>query len=185
MALVLGQEWYRDLGTIHNYLFEGEGVDSAPVTAAEIPERLAVNTIRAGFGDGVDHPAGRAAVLRGVVRAVDLEFLNRSFTGGIAYARPAAFLTEECLVVVRAIHCVVVEQPGNPAEADEAEAAIRHRTRCSEGEKGPAAAVDRQILDRRLIDVGADVGAVGHHHGSFALNFDDRGLRRDAQRGVN
>ena len=54
---------------------------------------------------------------------------------------------------------VVVVEAGDAAVADEAEVAVVGHAGAEEHEVLPAAAVDRQVLDRRLADDVADVGA--------------------------
>src|SRR5260370_31580719 len=76
MPLVFRQKRNVCAYSIYDYLFEGERIDGPPVAAAVIPERLSVDLIRSALGDGVYHAAGGAAIFRGVVRTVDLEFLN-------------------------------------------------------------------------------------------------------------
>src|SRR6266478_40599 len=138
MALVGREKW--DLGgcPVADHLFEGERVDGSKVAGAVVPEGLAVELVTAALGDGVDHAAGGAAVLGGIVGRVDLEFLDGGFAGGIADAGAAAFFAEERLIVVGTVHRVVVEQAGNSAEAYETKAAIRHRAGRAQRESRPA-----------------------------------------------
>src|SRR5260221_13047581 len=117
--------------------------------------------IGAALGDGVDYAACGAAVLRGVVGRVDLKLLDGGFAGGIADARAAALFAEESLIVVGTIHRVVVEQARDPAKANQTKSAIGHGAGGAEREGGPATAIDGQIFDRSVGDIGGEVGAVG------------------------
>src|SRR5258708_813358 len=101
-----------------------------------------MDLVAAAFGDGIDHAAGGTPVLGGIVGSIDLEFLDGGFAGGIADASAAALFTEERLIVVSAVDRIVVQQPGNAAEAHETETAIGDCTGGAQREGGPAAAID-------------------------------------------
>src|SRR5712692_1763627 len=85
-----------------------EGVGGAPVVVAIVEVGLTVVLICAALSDRVDDGAGGAAVLGGIVRGIDLKFLDGSLGSGVADARTAAFLAEKRLVVVGAINGVVI-----------------------------------------------------------------------------
>ncbi len=119
--------------------------------------------------DGVDDAAGRAAVLGRVARRVDLKLADGRLADRVADARAAALLGEERLVVVAAVDGVVIQQTRDAAERDEAEGAVGHRAGREDGVVRPAAAVDRQVVDRSLVDVGREV---------LLLGVDDRSLAR-------
>src|SRR6185369_5984330 len=103
------------------------------------------------------HAASGTAVLRRVARRVDLKLANRSLADRVADARAAAFFGEERLVVVAAVDRVVVKQTGDAAEANQAKRAVGNSARRQQRKVRPAAAVDWQLVDRRLVDVGREV----------------------------
>ena len=72
-----------------------------------------------------------------------------------------ALLSEERLRVVAAVHRVVVQQSRDPPEADEPEIAVWRRPRRHQRERRPAPRVRREVRDRRLIDVGGEIGLLG------------------------
>jgi len=94
--------------------------------------------------------------------------------------RPRSSL-KKSLVVVRAVDRVVVEQAGNSAEADQAETAIGYGAGRAECEGGPAAAVDGEIVDRGVVDVSAEVGAIGGDDGEFRGGHDRFGESLDTE----
>src|SRR6266404_5857716 len=75
----------------------------APLVVAVIEVGLAMELVRAGFGDGVDHSPGGAAVFRGIVRSVYLKLLHGRLGDGVPDARAAALFGKERLVVVAAV----------------------------------------------------------------------------------
>ena len=74
--------------------------------------------VRSALGDGIDHAAGGAPVLRRIVRSVHLEIGNRIQAQGIRDTGAPAFLTEEELVVVSAVHGAVVRVAVYAAEIE-------------------------------------------------------------------
>jgi hypothetical protein len=69
-----------------------------------------VEGVAAGPGDGVDDAAGGAAILRRIVRGVDLELLDADWRNREGSAGAAAGLRVVGLVVVGAVDGVVVQQ---------------------------------------------------------------------------
>src|SRR6266404_6185466 len=184
MAFVGREKWDLRGYPVADDLFERERVDGSKVAGAVVPEGLAVELVAAALGDGVDHAAGGAAVLGGIVGRVDLEFLDGGFAGGVADAGAAALFAEERLVVVGAVDRVVVEQAGNAAETYQTKAAIRHRAGRAQRESRPASAVDGEIVDRGVVDVGAEVRAIGGDNGELGGGDDGFGHGLDAERGI-
>src|SRR5437764_15278800 len=118
--------------------------------------------IRAALRDRVDHSAGGPPVFCGVVRSVHLKFLNGSLGAGIADARAAALFGKEGLIIVAAVHRVVVEQCAHAAEADESKTVdVIHCAGSEKNEIRPAAAVDGEVANGRLIDSGSEFGGDG------------------------
>src|SRR5947207_8911811 len=109
--------------------------------------------VRAALGNGVNHSAGRAAVLRRVIRSVHLELANRSLAGYVAKTGAAFFFGEEGLIVIATIDGVVVQQSRNSAEADQAEVTIRDGTWSQQPKIRPARTSDGQVVNFGLIDV--------------------------------
>ena len=92
---------------------------SAQIDIAVVKEKLAVKFVGAALGHGIDDAACGAAVLRGVVRGVDLKLLNGDGRDRIGSARAAAGLGVVGLVVVGAVNGIVVEQVADAAEAEQ------------------------------------------------------------------
>src|SRR5690349_4951804 len=156
-------------------------IDGPPIAASVEPECLAVQLVRSTLCDGVHHASGSSPILRRIVRRIDLELLNRSFAARITDSRPAALLTEERLIVVRAIHGVIVQQSGDSAKADQPKSAIWHCPRCPEREERPPSPVDGQILNGGLVDVRRKVRPISYDNGSFRRSYHGLACRRDIQ----
>ena len=159
-------------------------IHRAPGVVAIIEVRLPVKGVGAALGNGVDDAAGRAAVLGGVVGGIDLKFLDGGFGAGIAGAGSAAFLREESLVIVGAIHGVVVEQHAHAAEADEDEAAsVVHDGGREQYEIRPAAAIDGQIADGGVVQNRSEVSRSGVDLRGLGADGDGLGGIADIQAG--
>src|SRR5690242_141161 len=185
MPLIWRQERQTSGHPVYKLAPKRERINRAEVAGPVIPERLAVQLVAATLGHGVDHAAGGTAVFRGIIRCIDLKFLDGSFAGGVADARAAALFAEESLIVVGAIDGVVVEQAGDAAKAHEAETAIRHRARCAQRERGPAPAVYRQVVNRGVIDVGGEVRAIRGDNRKFGRGDDRLCQRLNAEGGID
>src|SRR5882762_8668817 len=103
--------------------------------------------------NSVGNTARGASVLSRVTRSVDLEFFNRRLADYVRNAGAAALFSEERLIVVASVNGIVVEQARDATETDQAERAVRNGAGGQDRELGPAAAVDRQFVNRGLIDV--------------------------------
>src|SRR5262249_25140110 len=96
----------------------------------------------------------------------------------------STLFTEERLVVVGSVHRTVVQQPRDPAKAYQPESAIRRRARRAQRKKRPPPPVDRQILNRRQVNVRGKIRTVGGDDRSFGGCDDRFGLRLHPQTGV-
>ena len=91
--------------------------------------------VRAGFGDGVDHSPGGAAVFRGIVRSVYLKLLHGRLGDGVPDARATTLFGKERLVVVAAVYSRVVEKRTHASETDQPKTAgIIDRAGCEKRE---------------------------------------------------
>src|ERR1700686_5100708 len=184
MALIWREKRHLRGCSVADYFFKRKRVDGAEVAGAVVPEGLAVDLVGAALGDGVDYAACGTAVFGGIVGGVNLEFLDGGFAGGIADARAAALFAEECLIVVGTVDRVVVQQAGDAAEAHQTETAVRYGAGRAQRERGPAAAVDGEIVNRGVVDVGAEVGAIGGDNGKLGGGDDRFRHRLDAKGGI-
>src|SRR5262249_54018713 len=133
-------------------------VGSAPDVVAIMEVSASMDLIGAALTNGVDHASRGAAVLRRVIRGVDLKLLDRFLGSRIANARTAAFFGEERLVIICSVKGVVIQQSAYAAEAEKAEGVrITYNTGRQEREVRPAAAVDGQIGDCCLVERGSEV----------------------------
>src|SRR5262249_57822166 len=85
-------------------------VGSAPDVVAIMEVSASMDLIGAALTNGVDHASRGAAVLRRVIRGVDLKLLDRFLGSRIANARTAAFFGEERLVIICSVKGVVIQQ---------------------------------------------------------------------------
>ena len=148
-----------------------ERIDGLKIAIAQISVGVAVEVVRSGAGDNVDHAAGGAAIFGGVAVADDLEFLYVFLRNRGAHAIGG---------VVGSVGAIDVDQVGTGALAAHVEAGggrgasvgsvVARDLRIGERELNVIAAVDRQIIDAALAD------RVG---GGTARSFDEFGLRAD------
>ena len=127
--------------------------------------------VRARLGDDVDDRAARAPELRREAVLINLKLLHRLFReliGGPHAAAPQC-LTEESVVVVHAVNLQTVQSAALPADREVAAARVAHHTGRERGEVLEVAPVDRQVVNRALIDRRGDRGAP---------SFDDCGFAR-------
>ncbi len=141
--------------------------------------------IGSALGDGVNHAAGRAPVLGGVVRGVDLELAYGVLADHVADARAAALFREEGLVVVAAVNRVVIQQAGDAAKTYQPERAVGNRAGRQDGEVRPAASIGRQVVDRDLVEVGGEVLLLRVDDGRFGGDLDGRRRAADGQQRVD
>src|SRR5438034_1399662 len=76
----------------------------APLVVAVVKVGLDMELVRAGFGDGIDHSPGGAAVFRGIVRSVYLKLLHCRLGDGIPVRVRPRSSEKERLVVVGAVY---------------------------------------------------------------------------------
>src|SRR5262249_20258724 len=121
----------------------GEWVARAERLVAEIPEAVAVKSVRAGAHRRVDAAARRAPELRKEVRLCDLELLNRVGADVAGDARAPARFGKVGLIVVVAFEREVVENARLAAITEQSESPFpRHAGREQRELIGPTA-VDR------------------------------------------
>ncbi len=152
---------------IHEHVLRLERVGRPPLVVAKEVEARSVELVRPALGHSVHDSAGGAAVLGRVVRRRHLELSDGVGADRIRETRAATFLREEGLRVVPTVDGVVVQEAGDPAEADEAEGAVRCGARRHQRKRRPATRVRRQVGDRRLVDVGGEVRLLGVDDGRF------------------
>src|SRR5205085_4768139 len=120
--------------------------------------------------NGVDYAACGASVFSRIARCVDLKLADGCLADRVADARTTTLFGEEGLVVIAAVNCVVVQQAGDAAEADQAEGAIGHCAGSEQCEIGPTAAVDGQLVNRSLVDVARKVLLRGVDYRRLSIN---------------
>ncbi len=160
-----------------------EGVDGLEIAIAEVSVNVAVEIVRSGAGDDVDHSARGATVLGGVTVGDDLELLHRLLRDGGAHAVDG---------IVGGIGAIDVDQVGTAALAAHVEAGggrgagvgrvIADDLRIGEREIDVVATVDWQIVDAALAD-GVGSGAPRCFNKlSLGADFDDFLAARDGER---
>src|SRR6185503_14318076 len=98
------------------------------------------------------------------------EFANRSLADRVTDARAAAFFGEERLIIVAAVDGVVVQQPGDATETDQTEGTVRHCAGRQQREVRPTTTVDRQLVNRSLVDVAGEVLLRGIDYRRFSTD---------------
>jgi hypothetical protein len=129
---------------------------------AEILEDAAVEIVRARLRDDVDDRAARAPELRRKAVLVDLKLFHRLFRElvGRAHARASERLTEEGVVVVRAVNLQAVQSSLLAADGEVAlPRRVAHDAGRERGEVQIVATADGQIFDVALVDRRRDGGA--------------------------
>ena len=117
-----------------------------------------MQAVRSGLRDGVDDAANRPAKLGRVDTRVHLELADHCLRCGVSGAGTSALFREECLVVVRTVDLDIVKGGCNRAELQQAIAAgIDGDARRGQGQRGPAAIVDRNVLDVPVAQVTTEV----------------------------
>ena len=126
--------------------------------------------ILARLGDDIDDGPTRPAELRGIAVGVDLEFFHSilaELIGRAAGPGPPERLSEERIVVVRAVNDQTVQCPALTGEADVAGAHVSCHSRCEKNEVDEVPSVHREPGDRPLIHGRADLGPRGFHDRPF------------------
>src|SRR5215510_5125700 len=109
-------------------------------------ERRAVKTVAAGFGDRIDHAAGRAAKLGRIARGHNLKFLYGFLRNGVSVigAFAASDPAEKGLIVVRAVNLYVRVDAALTGERNlPPRGVVYDCRRCEDDEVLKAPAVDR------------------------------------------
>ena len=162
-------------------------VTGQPFHALEF-EDAALDRVRAGLGDDVDHAAGRPSELGRRAARDDLELLHRVERDVDRRALTARLLTEEPVVVVAAVEADVIEDAALPGKRDFVAVRSLHDAdaRRERQEVFELAPENRNRVDRRLVQRcrgrsprRLDHGSRGRHRHRFRHTGD---LHRDRQR---
>src|SRR5713101_3708692 len=157
-----------------------EGIHRLKSAIAQVSVNVAVEIVRSGAGDDVDHAARGAAIFGGVTVGDDLELLHRLLRDGGAHAVDG---------IVGGVGAIDVDQVGTAALAAHIEAGggrgpgvgrvVADDLRIREREIDVVAAVDWQIVDAALAD-GVGSGAPRSlNQLSLGADFDDFFAARD------
>ena len=159
-----------------------EGIGRLDVAVAQISEGAAMELVGAGFGDDVDHPAGGLAVFRRIAIGEDLELLHGVLRNGGANAVDGIVDGVGAVNVdqVAATALTADVQAGSGSGADTGRGVARE-LRIRQCEVDVVAAVDRQVVDARLVDGGSGGGLLGLNQCGFRGDgdgFSCRGYRQ-------
>src|SRR5437660_8955703 len=156
-----------------------DGVVGIQAPVAKEFKGRAVEIVGAGLGDDVDHGTARAAECGGIGVGIDLEFLHRVFAelvGSAARSRAADGLSEEGVVVVRAINNEGIESAALSGKADVAAAHVEGDAWSEQREIDEVAAVCGEVLNGDIIHGGAHLTTRGFDNGRFIRDGDGLGL---------
>ncbi len=149
-------------------------------------ERIAVDSVGAALGDGVDLSAGGLAELDGVVGGFGLELLDGVDGVNVGRTRrTAASFREEHLVVVGAVDVVLVVEAGDAVEADQAVAAVLDDVRRAEHEGAPVAGAYREVREQFGSEGLRDFGLLRVEDRGFGVDLDGGGNGRGGKGGVD
>ncbi len=132
--------------------------------------------------DGVDDASRGTPVLGREVWGINLKLTNRCLTDWIRAASASSLFREKALVIVAAINGAVIQQAGDTAKTNQTEVAIGCGCRCKNREVGPAASIDREFVDRCLIQVAGKILLRGVDDRSFSSYVDGACYRSNRQR---
>src|ERR1700694_978312 len=157
-----------------------KGVDGLEIAIAEVSVDVAVEVVRSGAGDDVDHAARGASVFGGITVGDDLEFLHRFLGDGGADSVDS---------IVGGVGAIDVDQVGTAPLAADVEAGsgrgsgvgrvIAEDLRIGQREIDVVAAVNRQIVDAALADGVSGGTARGFNQFGLGADFDDFFAARD------
>ena len=160
-----------------------EGVDSLKFAIAQVSVNVAVEVVRSGAGDDVDHATRGASIFGGVTVADDLEFLYRLLRDGGADAVGG---------IVGGVGAIDVDQVGPCALSAHGEAGggcraciggvVADDLRIGQGEIDIVAAVGGQIVDAALADGVSTGSARSLNILGLGVDFHDFLAARDAER---
>src|SRR5205807_8031933 len=118
-----------------------------------------VELIATALAHRVNHAARRTAIFSRIVGRIYLKLLHRRLGARVARSRAAPLFREECLVIIRAIDRIVVQQSADSSEAEQTETAgIIHDSRREQRKIRPSSSIDGVVRNLGLVNILSHVG---------------------------